>query len=175
MFGWWWAGFFLLAGAGATAGVVALLPSHRIVSDRVEFDPLAPRMRLFVRASADQIAFAIARETGIALRREDAAYGRLYVAEASNTHLVLESRSEIGRSFEGEIRMTRRPSYTVVDYFILVVPDGGDSLLTAIQDFDQRLVQCLGRMDSELAVRYPRPERDGRMRADAAGSGVAAS
>ena len=160
MFGWWYAGVVLLAGASGIAGVVALLP--RRPGEGVAVDAPVPRTRLFVRANADRIGLAIARETGIAVRREDAGYGHIYIADAASTRLLLRSRSEIGRSFEGEIRMIRRPSYTVVDYHIHAVPDGGDSLLTAIQHFDRALVEALRRIDPDLVARYPQPERAGR-------------
>lgn len=161
----WWAVFPVLAIAGITAGLVALLPSRLLTSDRVEADPLEPRLRVEVRVGAEQTVIHLAREMGVALRRDDVGYGGLYITGSSDSHLGLASRSEVGRSFEGEIRLLRRPAHTLVEYYIYLLPDGGEELTASLQHLDDSIVRVLRRLDAGIVVRHPRTDGAGRMRA----------
>jgi hypothetical protein len=156
----WGAVFLVLVGAGITAGLATILSPRLLPAKRPVTDPLAPLLQVRVRAGSEQVVIALGRGLSIARRREDVGYGELYLAESSDSHLVIASRSEIGRSFEGEVQLRRLPSSTVVEYFIHSMPLGGPHLESAVLLLERDLLAVLTRLDPAIEVLHARRSDD---------------
>jgi hypothetical protein len=74
------------------------------------------------------------------------------VAGSSERVIRLASRSEIGRGFEGEIRVHRDGRASVVEYFVLAVP-GDETLHARVLRLDRRIASGLRHIDPHAEVR----------------------
>lgn len=126
-----------------------------VVADRER-----PRVTGEVRAGVEQVLIHLARALGLPSGVDDVGYGGIYLAGEDGSVLTLRSRSEIGRGFEGEVRVRRVRSASVVEYLVLRVPDD-EALHRAVAALDDRVGQALTSMDPAATVR--RTHRAGRL------------
>lgn len=126
----------------------------------VAADPDRPRIVGEVRTGVEQVLIHVARSLGLPSGRDDVGYGEIYLEGELGSVLVLRSRSEIGRGFEGEVRVRRVRSASAVEYVVLRVPDD-EGLHRSIAALDERVGQALRTLDPAATVR--RPHRIGRL------------
>ncbi len=126
----------------------------------VAADPDRPRVTGEVRAGVEQILIHVARSLALPSGRDDVGYGETYLAGEDGSVLTLRSRSEIGRGFEGEVRVRRGRDASVVEYLVLRVPED-EALHRSIAALDERVGRALKALDPAATVR--RPQRAGQL------------
>ncbi len=124
---------------GLIAGLVLVLRPARQQGDRLEANPLKPRLRATVHTGGEQLVLHLARVLGVAIGRDDVGYGEVYVASSSEDRIRFLSRSEIGREFQGELVVRRVRDNSVAEYFLLALPD------------EQQLHQRVRRLERQIA------------------------
>jgi len=108
----------LLVLVGVLAGGFVLLRPGLMTAPHLEADSLSPRISAEVRAGEEQVMIQLARSISVAVGRDQVGYGEIYVVSSADGRIKLASRSEIGRGFDGEIRLTRGRRGTVAEYFV---------------------------------------------------------
>lgn len=143
-----------LALAGAAAGVVAVVRQGSETGLRLEANPMSPRVVAEVRAGEEQVLIHLARSLTLPSGRDDVAYGEIYIAGSAGMTLKLASRSEIGRGFDGEVRVQRTKRASVAEYYILRLP-GDETLHRRIAALDDQIAAALVSLDPHAQVRRP--------------------
>lgn len=144
----------VLALAGATVGVVAVVRRRSARSARLEANPVVPRVSAEVHAGEEQVLIHLARSLTLPSARDDVAYGEIYIAGSAGMTLKLASRSEIGRGFDAEVRVHRTRRASLAEYYILRMP-GDEALHERIAALDEQIVHALRVLDPEAHVRGP--------------------
>jgi hypothetical protein len=157
----------LLVLVGIAVGLVLLLRPALMRAPHLEVDSVSPRLSAEVRAGEEQVMIAVARSLSVSYGRDQVGYGEIYVVSSSDDVIRLATRSEIGRGFDGEIRLRRGPRGTVAEYFVLRLPDD-EAVRTRVLRLDRQLADALRAIDPQAEVRMSaeRPDRDrdrGRM------------
>lgn len=138
--------------AGVVGGVTVVLRGNGAAAGGLEADPMSPRLSADVHAGEEQVLIHLARSLGLPAGRDDVGYGEVYIAGSAGSSLRLASRSEIGRGFDGEIRVRRTRRSSVLEYFVLRVP-GDERVLGVIASLDDRIVGAVRRLDPAAQVR----------------------
>lgn len=148
-------GLMVLLLLGAVAAVVvvgrAAVPAS---AARLEANPMAARVVGEVHAGEEQTLIHLARSLALPTGREDVGYGEIYLAGSAGTTMRLATRSEIGRGFDGEIRVHRTRRSSVAEYFVLRLP-GDEAVLRRIEGLDERIAAALVSLDADAHVRRP--------------------
>jgi hypothetical protein len=113
---------------------------------------MVARVTAEVRTGEEQVLIHLARTLDVATGRADVAYGEIYVAGSAGMVMRLASRSEIGRGFDGEVRVRRTRRGSIVEYFILRVP-GDETLHRRIHALDEEIAASLRALDPAAQVR----------------------
>jgi hypothetical protein len=152
----------LLVATGLVVGlVVTLRPSVR--TGQLEANPMVPRVSSEVHAGAEQVLIHLARTLHVATGRAEVGYGEIYIAGSAGDSMRLASRSEIGRGFDGEVRVHRTRRGTAAEYFILRMP-GDDALHQRIAELDEEIADALLAIDPTAQVRRISDQRPVRSR-----------
>ena len=141
----------VLAVAGATAGVAAVVRRSARGSLRLEANPMSPRVSAEVHAGEEQVLIHVARSLRLPSDRDDVGYGEMYIAGSAGMTLKLASRSEIGRGFDAEVRVHRTRRASLAEYYILRLP-GDESLYAEIGSLDDRIATSLATLDPQARV-----------------------
>jgi hypothetical protein len=157
-----------LALVGAATGIVVVVRQGAQPALRLEADPMSPRVVAEVRAGEEQVLIHLARSLMLPSGRDDVAYGEIYIAGSAGMTMKLASRSEIGRGFDGEVRVHRTKRASIAEYYILRLP-GDETLHRRIAALDDQIATALTVLDPHAQVR-----RTGRGRGPA-GPGEAAA
>ncbi|MFD1722842.1 hypothetical protein [Amnibacterium endophyticum] len=153
-------GLMALLLVGAVATVVLIARASRPVAQvRLEANPMVARVTGEVHAGEEQTLIHLARTLGLPSGREDVAYGQIYLAGSAGTTMRLATRSEIGRGFDGEVRVRRTRRSSVVEYFVLRVP-GDEAVLRRIEELDDRIADALVALDPHAQVQRTGQHRD---------------
>lgn len=156
----------LLVTAAVLVGLVLILRPALTTAPPLEADPASPRISAEVRSGEEQVMIHVARSLSVAVGSDQVGYGEVYVVSSTDGVIKLRSRSEIGRGFDGEVRLQRGRRGTLVEYFVLRVP-GDESLHARVLRLDRQIADALRAMDSQaevrMAVEQPRQRSSGRM------------
>jgi hypothetical protein len=142
----------VLAGLGALAGVVFVVRQGRREGVPLEANPMSPRVVAEVHAGEEQVLIHLARSLTLPSGTDDVGYGEIYIAGSAGMTLKLASRSEIGRGFDGEVRVHRTKRASTAEYFILRLP-GDEALHPGIAALDDRIADALTTLDPHAHVR----------------------
>jgi hypothetical protein len=142
----------LLLAAAVLVGLVLLLRPRLKNASTLEADPLSPRISADVRSGEEQVMIRLTRSLTIAVGRDQVGYGEIYVVSSTDDVIKLASRSEIGRGFDGEIRLHRGRRGTVAEYFLLRLPDD-ETLHARVLRLERQIAEALRGMDDEAEVR----------------------
>lgn len=143
----------LLVLVGAGVGIVLVGRSLRAAQGTgIEADSMSPRVVCEVRTGEEQLLIRLAHELALPSGRDDVAYGQVYLAGTAGSTLRLQTRSEIGRGFDAEIRVHRSRRSSVAEYFVLRVP-ADDAVLQQIASLDERIVHAARTLDPQAQVR----------------------
>ena len=145
--------------AGLVAGAFLLLRQRASAGGGLEADPMTPHLTADVHAGEEQVLIHLARTLQLPVGRDDADYGQVYIAGGAGSTLRLATRSEIGRGFDGEVRVHRTRRSSVAEYFILRLP-GDEQVLETIAGLDGRIATALRSLDPEVRVRRARTAQD---------------
>jgi hypothetical protein len=152
--------------AVAVLVALALLVRPRLMrAPHLEADAVSPRLSAEVRSGEEQVMIHVARSLSIAVGPDQVGYGEIYVASSAGNVIKLASRSEIGRGFDGEIRLQRGRRGTVAEYFVLRLP-GDETLHSRVLRLDRQIADALRSIDPQAEVRMvpEQPRRSsGRM------------
>ena len=126
-------------------------------------DPYSPRISAEVHTGEEQVMIHLARSLRVAMGRDQVGYGEIYVVSSSGGVIRLASRSEIGRGFEGEIRVRPARRGTLAEYFVLRLP-GDESLHSRVLRLDRQIADALHGIDPQAEVRMyaEQPEQRNR-------------
>ncbi|MGN6743103.1 MAG: hypothetical protein ACTHJL_07365 [Amnibacterium sp.] len=151
----------LLVLAGILVGLVLLLRPALMSAPHLEADSVSPRISAEVRAGEEQVMIAVARSLSVSYGRDQVGYGEIYVVSSAEGVVKLATRSEIGRGFDGEIRLGRGSRGTVAEYYVLRLPDD-DVVRARVLRLDRQIADALRTIDPQAEVRMyaDRPERD---------------
>lgn len=157
----------LLVLVGILVGLVLLLRPALLNAPHLEVDSVSPRISAEVRAGEEQVMLAVTRSLSVSFGRDQVGYGEIYVVSSSDGVVKLASRSEIGRGFDGEIRLRRGARGTVAEYYVLRLP-GDEAVHARVVRLDRQIADALRTIDPQAEVRMyaDRPDRDhdrGRM------------
>ena len=155
----------LLVAVAAAVGLVLILRPALMIAPPLEADPVSPRISAEVRSGEEQVIIHVARSLSVAVGSDQVGYGEIYVASSAGDVIKLASRSEIGRGFDGEIRLQRGRHGTVVEYFVLRLP-GDESLHSRVLRLDRQIADALHAIDPQAEVQMvaeqPRQRSSGR-------------
>jgi hypothetical protein len=155
----------LLVAVAAAVGLVLILRPALMTAPPLEADPVSPRISAEVRSGEEQVIIHVARSLSVAVGSDQVGYGEVYVASSTGDVIKLASRSEIGRGFDGEIRLQRGRHGTVVEYFVLRLP-GDESLHSRVLRLDRQIADALHAIDPQAEVQMvteqPRQRSSGR-------------
>ena len=113
----------LLVLVAVLVGLVLLLRPDPDARHRISRStPYSPRISAEVHTGEEQVMIHLAQALRVAMGRDQVAYGEIYVVSSSDGIIRLASRSEIGRGFEGEIRVQPARRGTLAEYFVLRLP-----------------------------------------------------
>jgi hypothetical protein len=160
----------VLVAAGMVVGVLAVLRPASRHDTRLEANPMVARVAGEVHAGEEQVLIHLARTLEVATARTDVGYGDIYISGSSSTALRLASRSEIGRGFDGEVRVRRTRHGTTAEYFVLRMP-GDEALHQRIRDLDGEIASALQALDPDAQVRVIQ-KAPARIRRSARGAAV---
>ena len=151
----------LLVLVAVLVGLVLLLRPALMRAPHVEVDPYSPRISAEVHTGEEQVMIHLARSLRVAMGRDQVGYGEIYVVSSSGGVIKLASRSEIGRGFEGEIRVQPARRGTLAEYFVLRLP-GDESLHSRVLRLDRQIADALHGIDPQAEVRMyaEQPERN---------------
>ncbi len=156
----------LLVAVAVLVGLVLLLRPALMSAPPLEADPASPRISTEVRSGEEQVMIHVARSLSVAVGPDQVGYGEIYVVSSADGVIRLASRSEIGRGFDGEIRLQRGRRGTVVEYYVLRLP-GDESLHGRVLRLDRQIADALRGLDPQADVRMvadqPRERSGGRM------------
>jgi hypothetical protein len=156
----------LLVAVAVAVGLVLILRPALMTAPPLEADPVSPRISAEVRSGEEQVMIHVARSLRVAVGPDQVGYGEIYVVSSADDVIKLTSRSEIGRGFDGEIRLQRGRRGTVVEYFVLRLP-GDESLHGRVLRLDRQIADALHAIDPQAEVRMvaeqPRQRSSGRM------------
>jgi len=156
----------LLVALAVAVGLVLLLRPALLTTPPLEADPASPRISAEVRSGEEQVMIHVARSLSVAVGPDQVGYGEIYVVSSTDGLIRLASRSEIGRGFDGEIRLQRGRRGTVVEYFVLRLP-GDESLHARVLRLDRQIADALRALDPQADVRMAaeqsRQRSSGRM------------
>ncbi|HEY0374863.1 MAG TPA: hypothetical protein VGC94_08700 [Amnibacterium sp.] len=154
----------LLVAVAVFVGLVVLLRPALMNSPHLEADPVSPRLSAEVRSGEEQVMIQVARSLSIAVGPDQVGYGEIYVVSSAGNVIKLASRSEIGRGFDGEIRLQRGRRGTLAEYFVLRLP-GDETLHSRVLRLDRQIAEALRAIDPQAEVRMSaEPQRSrGRM------------
>lgn len=156
----------LLVLVGVLVGLVLLLRPVLMNAPHLEADSVSPRISAEVRAGEEQVMIHVARALSVSVGRDQVGYGEIYVVSSSDGVVKLASRSEIGRGFDGEIRLQRSLRGTRAEYFVLRLP-GDETLHSRVLRLDRQIADALHAIDPQAEVRMyadqPRQRDRGRM------------
>lgn len=138
--------------AGAISAVVSIGRAARGGGAALEANPMAARVTCEVHAGEEQTLIHLARALALPSGKQDVGYGEIYLAGSAGTTMKLATRSEIGRGFDGEIRVHRTRRTSVAEYFVLRLP-GDDAVLRRIGELDERIVRAVLALDPGASVR----------------------
>lgn len=141
-----------LALGGAVIGVVLGIRRDGSGRSRIEANPMQARISAEVRAGEEQVLIHLARSLTLPSGSDDVGYGEIYLAASAGTTMKIASRSEIGRGFDGEVRVHRSRRASVAEYYILRMP-GDESLHARIAALDDRIADALTALDPQAHVR----------------------
>ncbi len=147
----------LLVLVGVLVGLVLLLRPTLMRSPNLEVDSYSPRISAEVHTGEEQVLIHLAQALRVAMGRDQVAYGEIYVASSSDGIIRLASRSEIGRGFEGEIRVQPARRGTLAEYFVLRLP-ADESLHPVVLRLDRRIADALRAIDPHADVRLYREQ-----------------
>ncbi len=142
----------LLVAVGIVVGLFFLLRPAMMSASELEADPLSPRISAEVRTGEEQVMIHLARSLAVAMGRDQVGYGEIYVAWSADGLIKLASRSEIGRGFDGEIRIQRGRRGTVVEYFVLRLP-GDEAVHARVLRLDRQISDGLRAIDPHAEIR----------------------
>jgi hypothetical protein len=141
-----------LAVLGALVGVGIVLRQTAGSAAALEANSMVPRVSAEVRAGEEQVLIHLARSLALPSGRDEVGYGEIYIAGSAGMTMKLASRSEIGRGFDGEVRVHRAKRASIAEYYILRLP-GDETVLADIAALDERLVTALRTIDPQAQVR----------------------
>lgn len=141
-----------LAVVGALVGVSIVLRQTAGATTGLEANPMVPRVSADVRAGEEQVLIHLARSLALPSGRDEVGYGEIYIAGSAGMTMKLASRSEIGRGFDGEVRVHRAKRTSIAEYYILRLP-GDETVLARIATLDERIVAALRALDPHVQVR----------------------
>jgi hypothetical protein len=141
-----------LAVVGALAGVGVVLRHGADPAGGLEANPMSPRVTAEVRAGEEQVLIHLARSLTLPSGRDDVGYGEIYIAGSAGMTMKLASRSEIGRGFDGEVRVHRTKRASMAEYYILQLP-GDETLHGRIAALDDQIANALVSLDPKAQVR----------------------
>lgn len=144
----------LLALAGAVVGVILAIRRDGSGEARIEANPMRARLSVEVHAGEEQVLIHLARSLTLPSGSDDVGYGEIYLAASAGTTMKIASRSEIGRGFDGEVRVHRTRRASIAEYYILQMP-GDESLHARIAALDDRIADALTTLDPQAQVRRP--------------------
>jgi hypothetical protein len=163
----------LLVAAAVLLGLVLVLRPALMTARHIEADPVFPRISAELHSGEEQVMIQVARSLSVAMGPEQTGYGEIYVASSAENVIKLASRSEIGRGFDGEIRLQRGRRGTLAEYFVLRLP-GDETLHPRVLRLDGQIADALRRIDPQAEVRvsseHP-PRSRGRVAAPVPGAG----
>ena len=145
-------GLMVLLVLGALAAVVLVGRAGGDPRPGLEANPMAPRVVFEVHAGEEQTLIHLMRSLRLPSGKQDVAYGEIYLAGSAGTTMKLATRSEIGRGFDGEIRVHRARRSSVAEYFVLRLP-GDESVVARIADLDEAIVRAAHALDPQATVR----------------------
>jgi hypothetical protein len=156
----------LLVALAVLIGLVLILRPALMTAQSLEADPVSPRISAEVRSGEEQVMIHVARSLSVAVGPDQVGYGEIYVVSSTDGVIKLTSRSEIGRGFDGEIRLQRGRRGTVVEYFVLRLP-GDESLHARVLRLDRQIADALHAIDPQAEIRtvaeQSRQRSSGRM------------
>lgn len=138
--------------AGAVVAVVLVGRASSDDAPDLEANPMSPRVVCEVHAGEEQTLIHLARSLSLPSGKQDVGYGEIYLAGSAGTTMRLATRSEIGRGFDGEIRVHRTRRSSVAEYFVLRLP-GDEAVVHRIADLDERIVRAARALDPQAVVR----------------------
>lgn len=141
-----------LAVVGAIAGVLAVARHGIRRGVDLEANPMSPRVVAEVHAGEEQVLIHLARSLTLPSGGDDVGYGEIYIVGSAGMTLKLASRSEIGRGFDGEVRVHRTKRSSTAEYYILRLP-GDEALLARIAALDEQIAGALTALDPHAHVR----------------------
>jgi hypothetical protein len=141
-----------LAVVGAATGIVLVARQGLQQGALLEADSMTPRVVAEVRAGEEQVLIHLARSLTLPSGREDVAYGEIYIAGSAGMTMRLASRSEIGRGFEGEVRVHRTRRASMAEYYILRLP-GDETLHPRIAALDDEIAHAFTTLDPHAQIR----------------------
>jgi len=151
----------LLVLAGILVGLFVLLRPALLSAPQLEADPLSPRISAEVHSGEEQVMIHLARSLAVAMGRDQVGYGEIYVTSSADGVIKLASRSEIGRGFDGEIRIRRGSRGTLAEYYVLRLP-GDEAVQARVMRLDRQLTDALHTIDPHAEIRSigrEQPER----------------
>lgn len=143
----------VVAVIGATVGVALALRRDGPAA-QLEANPMSPRVSAEVHAGEEQVLIHVARFLSLPSGRDEVGYGEIYIAASAGMTMRIASRSELGRGFEGEVRVHRTRRASIAEYSILQLP-GDESLHARILALDDQIASALTSIDPEAQVRRP--------------------
>lgn len=143
-----------LALAGAVVGVILAVRRDGSGASPIEANPMQARVSAEVHAGEEQVLIHLARTLTLPSGSDEVGYGEIYLAASAGTTMKIASRSEIGRGFDGEVRVHRTRRASVAEYYILRMP-GDESLHARIAALDDRIADALITLDPQAHVRRP--------------------
>jgi hypothetical protein len=153
----------LLVAVTVLVGLVLILRPVLMTSPPLEADAVSPRISAEVRSGEEQVMIHVARSLRVAVGPDQVGYGEIYVVSSADDVIKLTSRSEIGRGFDGEIRLQRGRRGTVVEYFVLRLP-GDESLHGRVLRLDRQIADALHAIDPQAEVRMVAEQQQQRQR-----------
>jgi hypothetical protein len=141
-----------LAVVGALVGVGVVVRERVGTASALEANPMVPRVTAEVRAGEEQVLIHLARSLTLPSGRDEVGYGEIYIAGSAGMTMKLASRSEIGRGFDGEVRVHRTKRASIAEYYILRMP-GDETLHARIAALDEQIAAALKSLDPQATVR----------------------
>jgi len=153
----------LLVAVAVLVGLVLVVRPALMSARHLEADSVSPRISAEVRSGEEQVMIHIAHSLSLAVGPDQVGYGEIYVVSSAETVIKLASRSEIGRGFDGEIRLQRGRRGTLAEYFVLRLP-GDESLHARVLRLDRQIADALHTIDPQAEVRMvaEQQQRDSR-------------
>jgi hypothetical protein len=141
----------LLVAVALVVGLVLLLRPSLMRRPSLEADSLMPRLSAEVHSGAEQVMIHVAHSLSVAVGLDQVGYGEIYVVSSAGDVIKLASRSEIGRGFEGEIRLRPGHRGTLAEYFVLRVP-GDEAVHARVLRLEQQIADALRGIDPDAEV-----------------------